>query len=117
MCLRSDYHPKNHISFASRHDREPFTLIDLPNSSGTVKQELWPDHCVQGSKGAEIEEGVKSRLSQWEAKCKGRIVRKGEDREVDEYSAFRGDALHGELGKWLQGAGAGSCLWLEARYC
>ena len=61
-----DFHPSTHISFASNHpapDNKPFeSYIDLKNwapgrEGETAKQRLWPDHCVQGTKGADFIDG------------------------------------------------------------
>jgi len=49
---------------------------------------LWPDHCVQGSRGAEIESSVSSALQPWIGSDKGMIVRKGTFVDADAYSAF-----------------------------
>lgn len=51
-----DYHPKNHISFASNHaGRRPFDKYTLVNSQGSrFETTLWPDHCVQGTLGCEF---------------------------------------------------------------
>ncbi|KAM0751581.1 isochorismatase family hydrolase [Meredithblackwellia eburnea MCA 4105] len=89
VIASQDFHPPNHISFASRHNLPAFTSIQvLDNDSATAgatkKQELWPDHCVQGTKGTEFEEGVKTRLEKLAAK----VVQKGADSEKDAYSAF-----------------------------
>ncbi len=73
-----DWHPAGHQSFASSHkDKEPFDQIQTHYG----KQVLWPDHSVQGSRGAEFHPDldlVKSQL----------IIRKGFRREIDSYSAF-----------------------------
>jgi nicotinamidase/pyrazinamidase len=45
-----DWHPSNHYSFASSHDREPFSEITIER---TVFQ-LWPVHCVENTEGAQI---------------------------------------------------------------
>ena len=50
VVLTQDWHPANHASFASSHNAEPFTTTTLHYG----EQTLWPDHCVQGSKGAEF---------------------------------------------------------------
>lgn len=81
-----DYHPAGHISFASRHDRPPFTSLRVPlprppHFSGEwtpqeKEQELWPDHCVQGTRGAELEEGVRERLERFGDQERVRVVRK-----------------------------------------
>lgn len=74
-----DWHPPRHISFASEHEgREPLETIELYGE----EQVLWPDHCVQGSPGAELHPGIDwNRVNV--------IVRKGMDPKVDSYSGFR----------------------------
>ncbi|KAG8797356.1 hypothetical protein FRC17_007756, partial [Serendipita sp. 399] len=59
-------HPVSHVSFASTHGKEPFTTLEIPklNSNETITQMLWPDHCVQGTKGCELESGIKKRLEE-----------------------------------------------------
>jgi len=82
IVLTQDWHPANHSSFASSHPgKKPFEQIDL--SYGT--QTLWPDHCVQGSKGAEFHPAL--NLPQAEL-----ILRKGSRPHIDSYSAFFGNA-------------------------
>lgn len=79
IVATQDWHPPNHVSFASQHPpRRPFETISLHGHD----QVLWPDHCVAGSKGAELHPGLP-----WERACA--IVRKGMDRAVDSYSGFR----------------------------
>jgi nicotinamidase/pyrazinamidase len=74
-----DWHPRGHISFASSHrGRRPLDVIELYGHPQT----LWPDHCVQGSLGAELD----PRLP-WERVSA--VFRKGTDPRVDAYSAFR----------------------------
>jgi nicotinamidase/pyrazinamidase len=79
VILTQDWHPPGHISFASAHaGKQPF--IDRVEAHyGT--QTLWPDHCVQGTPGAEID----PRLAIPHAEL---ILRKGFRREIDSYSAF-----------------------------
>jgi nicotinamidase/pyrazinamidase len=74
-----DWHPPGHVSFASRHPgRSPLDVIELYGHP----QMLWPDHCVQGTPGAELHSSIPwHRVSA--------IVRKAEDRETDSYSTFR----------------------------
>src|SRR5438477_12820569 len=51
VVLTQDWHPPGHLSFASAHPgKKPFETVDLPYGT----QVLWPDHCVQGSRGAEF---------------------------------------------------------------
>lgn len=73
-----DWHPQGHSSFASSHKgKEPFENIEMPYG----QQTLWPDHCVQGSKGADFHPDLETKKTQL-------IVRKGFRREIDSYSAF-----------------------------
>lgn len=74
-----DWHPRGHVSFASSHPgRAPFDVIDVHGHPQT----LWPDHCVQGTPGAEL-----SPALPWERISA--IVRKGAQGDVDSYSGFR----------------------------
>ena len=78
VILTQDWHPAGHSSFASSHPgKQPFEQVEL--SYGT--QTLWPDHCVQGSEGAQFHAGL--RLPRAE-----RILRKGFRSAIDSYSAF-----------------------------
>ena len=73
-----DWHPTSHSSFASSHEgKAPFETTEL--SYGT--QVLWPDHCVQGSHGAEFHPGLETDTADI-------IIRKGFRRAIDSYSAF-----------------------------
>lgn len=80
MCVATqDWHPPGHISFASRHaGKRPFDRIELYGH----QQILWPDHCIQGTSGAELKAGMP-----WEKV--DAITRKATDPAVDSYSAFR----------------------------
>jgi nicotinamidase/pyrazinamidase len=74
-----DWHPPGHLSFASSHrGHKVMDVIDLYGH----EQILWPDHCVQGTPGAELVKGMP-----WHRALA--VVRKGTDRRVDSYSAFR----------------------------
>jgi nicotinamidase/pyrazinamidase len=78
VVLTQDWHPKGHSSFASAHaGRAPFQSIDLAYGAQT----LWPDHCVQGSKGAEFHSGLTWTKAEL-------VIRKGFRPEIDSYSAF-----------------------------
>ena len=78
LVLTQDWHTAGHSSFASAHaGKRPFEQIEA--SYGT--QTLWPDHCVQGSVGAEFHPAL--RLTRAEL-----ILRKGFRPEIDSYSAF-----------------------------
>ena len=74
-----DWHPEDHVSFASQHEgREPMDVIELHGH----EQTLWPDHCVQGTEGAELHPDLP--WTQIEA-----VIRKGTSPESDSYSGFR----------------------------
>jgi nicotinamidase/pyrazinamidase len=78
IVLTQDWHPAGHSSFASSHaGKQPYEQIELSYGMQT----LWPDHCVQGSKGAEFHPALD--LPQAEI-----IVRKGARPQIDSYSAF-----------------------------
>ena len=78
VVLTQDWHPADHASFASQHEnRSPFETIEFPYGAQT----LWPDHCVQGSFGAELHAGLAWTKAEL-------ILRKGFRRPIDSYSAF-----------------------------
>lgn len=78
VVLTQDWHTAGHVSFASSHPgKKPFDNIELAYG----KQVLWPDHCVQGTEGAELSKGLAIPQA-------GLIVRKGFHGNVDSYSAF-----------------------------
>jgi nicotinamidase/pyrazinamidase len=78
VVLTQDWHPAGHLSFVTSHrGRKAFESIDV--SYGP--QILWPEHCVQGTPGAEFHPSL--RLPQAEL-----ILRKGYREEIDSYSAF-----------------------------
>ena len=78
VILTQDWHPANHISFASTHHKKPFSdTIDAPYG----KQTLWPDHCIQGSPGAQLHPDLNIPHTEL-------ILRKGFRKDIDSYSAF-----------------------------
>ncbi|MCB1336814.1 MAG: bifunctional nicotinamidase/pyrazinamidase [Maritimibacter sp.] len=73
-----DWHPAGHRSFASAHlGKLPFETVTMPYGP----QVLWPDHCVQGSDGAEFHEDLQTAPGH-------AFLRKGFNAEIDSYSAF-----------------------------
>ncbi|WP_408640050.1 bifunctional nicotinamidase/pyrazinamidase [Devosia ureilytica] len=79
VVLTQDWHPKDHISFASQHaGKAPFQTIAL--DYGT--QVLWPDHCVWQTHGAELSRDLELPHAQL-------IIRKGYNRAIDSYSGFQ----------------------------
>ena len=88
VILTQDWHPRGHASFASSHrGSQPFDTIDL--SYG--QQILWPDHCVQGTRGAAFH----SDLDVSHAEL---VLRKGFRTAIDSYSAFLENDRHTPTG-------------------
>jgi len=78
VVLTQDWHPRGHMSFASTHaGARPFKEIELAGGPQT----LWPDHCVQGTRGAEFHPLLVTHPARL-------VVRKGTNPVVDSYSAF-----------------------------
>ena len=77
VVATQDWHPINHVSFASTHNKNVGEFIDV---SG-VSQILWPDHCVQSSKGAGFHEFLNQNSFDL-------IIRKGTNPDMDSYSVF-----------------------------
>ncbi len=78
VILTQDWHPADHVSFASQHPgKKPFETAQLPYGT----QVLWPEHCVQGTEGAMLHKGLDVPHAEL-------IIRKGYRRDVDSYSAF-----------------------------
>ena len=78
VVLTQDWHTPGHISFASSHTgKKPFETTSLPYGT----QVLWPDHCVQGTPGAELHSALKIPHAEL-------VIRKGYRKDVDSYSAF-----------------------------
>lgn len=79
VILTQDWHPQKHISFASTHaGRKPMDSLRLDD--GRI-QLLWPDHCLQGSRGAEIADALDIAKAEL-------VIRKGYERDLDSYSVF-----------------------------
>jgi len=101
VVATQDWHPPGHVSFASAHPgRKPFETVALAQGP----QELWPDHCVAGSRGAALHPDLPDAALTL-------VLRKGTRREVDSYSAFRenvgpdGRRPTTGLGAWLAARG------------
>jgi nicotinamidase/pyrazinamidase len=78
VILTQDWHPAGHSSFASSHaGKSPLEMAQMPYGP----QVLWPDHCIQGSQGAEFHPGLNTDRADM-------IVRKGYNPKIDSYSAF-----------------------------
>ncbi len=78
VILTQDWHPADHLSFASQHDgANPYDMAEMPYGP----QVLWPDHCVQGTEGALFHKDLNTDRAEL-------IIRKGFRRQIDSYSAF-----------------------------
>jgi nicotinamidase/pyrazinamidase len=111
IVATQDWHPPDHQSFAASHPgREPGQVIDLDGLS----QVLWPVHCVQGTRGAELHEGIDRRRL-------AAVFQKGTDPRIDSYSGFfdNGHRKATGLGDWLAGRGVRQLyvLGLATDYC
>jgi len=81
-----DWHPADHISFASNHEgKKPYTdfttIINPENPVERYETRLWPDHCIQNTKGAELVPGLDMNKIE-------KVIEKGQVTEVEMYSAF-----------------------------
>ncbi|EYD73873.1 Nicotinamidase [Rubellimicrobium mesophilum DSM 19309] len=77
VILTQDWHPAGHSSFVTSHwGRRPYEEVEMPYGP----QVLWPDHCVQGTPGADFHPALRTDADL--------ILRKGFRRDVDSYSAF-----------------------------
>ena len=78
VVLTQDWHPADHSSFASSHPgKAPFETLTMSYGPQT----LWPDHCIQGTAGAEFHPDLRTDPAQL-------IIRKGFRAGIDSYSAF-----------------------------
>ena len=78
VVLTQDWHPDAHVSFASTHEKKPLDTIALADGRDQV---LWPDHCRQGTPGADLAAALDVPHAQL-------VIRKGHRRHLDSYSAF-----------------------------
>lgn len=78
VVLTQDWHPADHLSFASQHPgRKPLETVRMAYG----EQVLWPDHCVQGTEGAQLAKDLDIPHAQL-------VIRKGYNKGIDSYSAF-----------------------------
>lgn len=78
IILTQDWHPAHHRSFASNNNKKVGDIIQL----GGLPQFMWPDHCIQGSYGAEFHKDLNTEKVT-------HIVQKGTNPEIDSYSGFQ----------------------------
>ncbi len=111
IVATQDWHPADHGSFASNH---PGMKVGEFIELNGVQQILWPDHCVQGSGGAEFSKDLDRK--KWKA-----VFQKGTDPLVDSYSGFFDNNRQGDTGlsKYLKSEGIEEIYicGLAADYC
>ena len=92
-----DWHPQGHGSFASTHRAELFTMGELAGQP----QVMWPDHCVQGTEGAELHPDLNIVAIAY-------VQKKGQNPEIDSYSAFADNGQNAKTGldEYLRAKGA-----------
>jgi nicotinamidase/pyrazinamidase len=79
IIATQDWHPENHVSFAVNHpNKNEYDVIEYKG----IEQVLWPKHCVPGTKGAKFHPDL-------DTKNVNLILRKGNNPEIDSYSAFK----------------------------
>ncbi|KAI1506255.1 Isochorismatase-like protein [Biscogniauxia marginata] len=99
IVASQDWHPQGHVSFASSHegkksgDTVNITFLDTPDKTET--QSLTPDHCIPETWGAQIENGIQTRLHLLEGfRAPVNYIKKAQDHSVDSYSAFADNQYH-----------------------
>jgi nicotinamidase/pyrazinamidase len=110
IVTTQDWHPSEHKSFASNHTGvAAFENVQMPYGDQT----LWPDHCVQGTYGADFHPMVKRAVERSHL-----IIRKGYNPEVDSYSAFyeNDDTTATGLTGFLKDKGITRCVFVGLAY-
>jgi nicotinamidase/pyrazinamidase len=77
VILTQDWHPAGHSSFATSHDADPMSVVQMPYGA----QVLWPDHCIIGTSGAQFHQDLNVDQADM-------LIRKGYNAKIDSYSAF-----------------------------
>ena len=77
VILTQDWHPAGHSSFATSHDADPMSVVQMPYGA----QVLWPDHCIIGTSGAQFHQDLNVDNADM-------LIRKGYNAKIDSYSAF-----------------------------
>ncbi len=111
VIATQDWHPADHQSFASQH---PGLSIGSTFELNGLPQVAWPDHCIQGTHGADF-------LPSLDLRPIHRVFRKGMNRQIDSYSGFydNGHLQSTGLGEYLQDIGATAVyvMGLATDYC
>lgn len=97
VVASQDYHPPGHISFVTSHpssEGKVFQAIKVTSPRGDeIDQILWPEHCIQGTAGCELERSVQEALVDWQSRGLYYLVQKGTDKHADAYSAFASPSM------------------------
>ena len=111
IVATKDWHPQNHMSFASNHSNK--NVGDIINLNG-LDQILWPDHCVEDSYGSKFPEELNTNKID-------KIIYKGTKTDVDSYSGFNDNAkdTSTELSSFLKDKRINKldCVGLATEYC
>lgn len=110
VVITQDWHPAGHRSFASSHPgKQPCDLVTMPYG----EQVLWPDHCIQGTRGAEFHPAIRPAVERAQL-----IIRKGYQPQVDSYSAFfeNDKATPTGLAGYLRDKGVQRCVFVGLAY-
>lgn len=110
VVVTQDWHPAGHSSFASSHAGcQPFETVQMPYG----EQVLWPDHCIQGTPGADFHPAIQPAVARADL-----IVRKGSNPAVDSYSAFfdNDHATRTGLAGALRDRGVKRCVFVGLAY-
>ena len=110
VVVTQDWHPAGHSSFASSHPgHRPFDTVGMPYG----EQVLWPDHCIQGTRGAAFHPAVMPAVARADL-----IVRKGTNPAIDSYSAFfeNDRATRTGLAGALRDRGVTRCVFVGLAY-
>ncbi len=78
IIATQDWHPRNHKSFASNHKNK--NVYDVVTLNG-IEQILWPDHCIQRTKGAKFHKDLNLGDKYY-------VFKKGKNPNIDSYSGF-----------------------------
>lgn len=111
VVVTQDWHPAGHSSFASSHvGGVPFSTIDMPYGP----QILWPDHCVQGTPGADFHPLVREGA----LRSAHLVLRKGFHPAVDSYSSFyeNDHTTPTGLSGYLRDKGVRRCVFVGLAY-
>lgn len=96
VIATQDWHPPNHISFASQHDLLPFATVEFRHPShpdhklvDTFKTQVWPEHCLQNTFGSSLDTLFVAGFNQLDKKVAKHIVKKGYLQDREYYSCFK----------------------------